>query len=207
MASLAAVGLRHVYESNQRLKLIAETNNAKTALATAMQNALRERALSVHALSVMTDPFDKDAELQRFYSLGTAYIEARERLEALPLSREERAILDRIRTLTREAQPQVEAVVAMAMTDSGPKIYDLIRTFAVPRQRVISQEVDKLIRLQQELTAEAVARAEASYRKVRNLMLLLGGAASCSARSSPCGSGAASASRPGCSSPRPSTTR
>lgn len=177
MTSLTAVGLRHISETNRRLKNIVENNNVKTELAAAMQNALRERALSVHALSVLTDPFDKDAELQRFNTFGAMYIEARESLERLPLSLREKETLDRIRTLTREAQPQVNKVVEMAMSGGEPDIFEQLRNFALPKQREISDEVDVLISLQQNLAADAANQAEASYREVRALMFLLAASA------------------------------
>ena len=177
MVSLTAIGLRHVAETNIRLREIVENNNVKTELATAMQNALRERALSMHALSVLTDPFDKDAEVQRFNQFGGAYLAARERLEKLTLSQEERETLDHIRSLTREAHPEVQDVVEMALRGSGPEIFDRIRNVALPRQRQIAEEVDILTRIQQQQTAGAMRKAEASYRDVRQLMLLLGASA------------------------------
>lgn len=174
MVSLTAVGLRHVAETNKRLHDIVENNNVKTAYATTMQNALRERALSTHALSVMTDPFDKDAEVQRFNAYGAAYVNAREHLENLPLSKAERETLDHIRNLTREAQPEVQGVVDMALLGNSSEIFDRIRNVALPRQRQIASEVNVLIGIQQQLTADAVRKAEDSYREVRDLMLLLG---------------------------------
>jgi diguanylate cyclase (GGDEF)-like protein len=177
MASLTVVGLRHVAETNARLKGIVENNNVKTDLATSMQAALRERALSMHALSVLTDSFDKDAEVQRFDALGAAYVEARQHLENLSLSKEESAILERIRSLTREAQPEVQAVVDLSMAGGEAEIYDRIRNSAIPRQREIAEQVNALIRQQQDLTAAAVRDAEVSYNEVRDLMYLLGASA------------------------------
>ncbi len=175
MASLAVIGLRHISETNARLKGIVENNNVKTELANTMQNALRERALSMHVLSVMNDPFDRDIEVQRFNSMGAIYVNARQRLEELPLSKDEDEILSRIRVLTRQAQPEVQAVVDMAQTtNSSEEMFDRIRKFAIPRQREIADQVNVLIRLQQELTAQAVKSAEASYREVKELMFLLG---------------------------------
>jgi len=177
MASFAAVSLRHISETNKRLKSIVENNNVKTELATSMQAMLRERALSMHTLSILTDPFEKDVEVLRFNALGANYAEARQRLEQMPLSKEERDILDRIRGLTRVAQPEVQTVVDMAMADGDNSIFDHIRNNAMPRQREIAEETGALIRLQQELAATAVRNAEMSYIKVRDLMLLLGTAA------------------------------
>jgi diguanylate cyclase (GGDEF)-like protein len=174
MASLAAVGLHYISKINERLKDIVENNNVKIELATSMQTALRERALSMHALSVLTDPFDKDAEIQRFDALGSDYIRARRQLERMPLSSEESAILERIRVLTRTAQPEVQAVVDMAMNGRADEMFERIRNIAMPWQRQIAEQVNALIQVQKRQTAAAVKSAEASYGEVRNLMLLLG---------------------------------
>ena len=175
MASVAAVGLHYINSISGRLKDIVENNNVKIELATAMQTALRERALSMHALSVLTDPFDKDAELQRFSALGSNYVSARQHLEAMPLSAEERAILESIRALTRAAQPEVEAVVEIAMSErAADEVFERIRSIAVPKQRQIAEAVSALVNTQKAESAEAVRGAEASYREVRTLMLLLG---------------------------------
>jgi diguanylate cyclase (GGDEF)-like protein len=178
MVTLSAIGLRYVAEANQRLKDIAQNNNVKIELATEMHSALRERALSMHALPILADPFDKDAEIQRFDAQGVLYIQARDRLENMPLSRKESDILTRIRNLTREAQPEVQEVVEMAtFSDNQTEIFDRIRSVAMPSQRAIAKQVSALLDLQREQTVAAVQSAEISYAHVRNLMLGLGTAA------------------------------
>ena len=175
MAALGAIGLRYVAEANQRLKDIAQTNNVKTELATVMHSALRERAIAMHALPIHSDPFEKDAEVLRFNAQGAIYMGARERLESMPLNREERRILAHILELTREAQPEVQAVVEMAIFSDDPQdIFDRMRSVAMPRQRAIADQVGVLLQLQREQTAAAVRNAEASYKNVRSLMLGLG---------------------------------
>lgn len=178
MGALSAIGLRYVAEANQRLKDIAESNNVKTELATMMQSALRERALSMHTLPILTDPFDKDEEVQRFNAQGSLYIQARNRLESMPLSSEESKILDQILAVTRVAQPEVQAVVEMSIfNDNQTEIFDRIRSVAMPRQRAIAKQVSALLELQRAQTAVAVKNAQTSYTRVRNLMLGLGTAA------------------------------
>lgn len=182
MVSLVVIGLRNISEANQRLKDIIENNDVKTDLATTMQRVLRERALSMHALSILTDPFDKDDEVQRFNAYGSAYVEARQRFEAMPNSPEERALQERIRVLTREAQSAVQAVVDMSIEGkSQNEIIDQIRNVAMPMQREIAGQLDSLVKLQREYTDAAVRDAAASYVRVRNLMLGLGAVAFVSA--------------------------
>ncbi len=175
MVSLTAVGLGYVAEANQRLKDIAQKNNAKTELATIMQSTLRERALSMHALPIITDPFDKDDEIQRFNLDGAAYVDARKRLEGMQLTQEENDILKRIRELTREAQPEVQAVVEMTtINNDQTEIFERIRSVAMPRQRAIAEQIGILLDIQRKQTATAVQNAEDSYVQVRSLMLILG---------------------------------
>lgn len=178
MVALSAIGLRYVADANLRLKNIAHNNNVKIELATEMHSALRERALSMHALPILADPFDKDAEVQRFNAQGAIYIKARNQLESMPLSLQESNILAQIQTLTREAQPEVQAVVEMAtFNDNEQEIFDRIRSIAMPRQRDIATQVSALLELQRKQTEEAVQSAEISYLSVRNLMAGLGATA------------------------------
>ena len=178
MVALGATGLRYVSQANQRLKDITQNNNVKTELATEMHIALRERALSMHLLPILTDPFDKDSEIQRFNALGTQYSQARVRLEDMPLNQEEADILARIRESTRLAQPEVQAVVDMAMNNGDQaEIFERIGSVAIPHQRAVAEQVSALLMLQRQQTAQAVQEAETSYAQVRDLMLLLGSAA------------------------------
>ncbi len=175
MGALSSIGLRYVADANQRLKDIAQNNNVKTELATMMQSALRERALSMHTLPILSDPFDKDAEVQRFNAHGALYIQARNQLESMSLSSEESKTLAHILELTRKAQPEVQAVVEMAVfNDSQTDIFDRIRSVAMPRQRAIAEQVSTLLELQRAQTAAAVNNAQVSYNEVRNLMAGLG---------------------------------
>lgn len=178
MVALSAIGLRYVADANQRLKKIALINNVKIELATEMHSALRERALSMHALPILDDPFDKDAEIQRFNILGVLYIQAREKLEHMPLNPRESDILKQIRELTRDAQPEVQAVVEMSIFNNNEQeVFARIRKVAMPAQRDIAAQVSALLELQRNQTEVAVENAEISYGRVRNLMTGLGTAA------------------------------
>ncbi len=177
MGILAFLGLRHISEADQRLKQIVDNNNHKTELAHTMLTALHERALSMHALSIMADPFDKDAEMQRFSGYASVYLSARERLEQMPLSSREREILRRISRLMRDSNHEVQAIVDMSMENGNGALFERIRNSGLPLQRKIAAGVNDLILLQRELTDIAVKNADASYLKVRNLMVALVAAA------------------------------
>lgn len=178
MASLTAAGLKYVVDANHRLKQIVENNNVKTMLATEMQTALRERALSMYALLILTDPFDKDDEYQRFNAYGARYTVAREHLEKLPLTENEKRILATIQELTRTTQPQVQKAVDMAINHDTSAMFETIRhqirQNAMPKQHQIAKQVNQLIKLQEDQTTAAEQSAQASFIQARELMLVLG---------------------------------
>jgi len=178
MVALTAVGITHMARADARLKNIVEKNNVKTEMAHIMQTALRERALSMHIIAILSDDFLKDEEYQRFNAFGGEYTRARQALEPLATSPEEKEVFSKIIGLTRQAQPEAQKAVEMAMQDSGPNIVDQIRNETIPKQRLISDQVDALISLQHSQTETAVKQAESSSTYARNLMLVLGGLAS-----------------------------
>lgn len=177
MLALTGVGLTQMYRSDARLKNIVEKNNVKTEMAQIMQSALRERALSMHIMAVLTDDFLKDDEYQRFISLGSDYLRAREKLEGLALDPEEKQAFVTITRLTRETHPEAQKVMEMGLEGNTTTIFDQIRNQTMPKQKLISEQVEILIRFQQSQTLAAVREAEASSVYARNLMLLFGGLA------------------------------
>ncbi len=174
MASVTFIGLRHMSEATQQLRVVTQNNNLKTELATVMQTALRERALSMHGFSIVTDPFARDEEIQRFNAYGALYIDARQRFEQLPVVPEERKILDIIRAKTKVTQPEVQKVAEMAIEgESQPIILEQMRNISMPMQREIAEQLNALVDLQRDQTAQALRKAETSYSQGRDLMFLL----------------------------------
>jgi diguanylate cyclase (GGDEF)-like protein len=174
MLALAFVGLKHMAQVNAQIKNIVENNNVKIELGQIMQHALHERALSMHSIAVLKDAFLQDEEFIRFNAMGSRYLNARKNLEALNLTGEEKEILSNIRALTKETQPYVQEVVRIGLDTRNPIIFDKIRELAIPKQRLIAEQVNKLVALQKEQALAALNNEQSSYKNARNLMLLLG---------------------------------
>ncbi|MDP2154379.1 MAG: MCP four helix bundle domain-containing protein, partial [Sulfuricella sp.] len=115
MAALALIGLHQMAAINERLEGIVEGNNAKTELATIMRDSLRERAISMHAIVVLEDAFERDHELIRFYEHGGNYAKARQKLDQMVSTKEEKLILAAISNLTLTTQPVVLKTIEFAM--------------------------------------------------------------------------------------------
>lgn len=177
MVALTFVGLKHMAQVNYQIKNIVENNNVKIELGQIMQNALHERALSMHSVAVLKDVFLQDDEFMRFNIMGVRYVNARKKLEKLELTKNEKTILSEIRTLTQDTQPYVQEVIELGLDTNDPIIFDKIRELAIPKQRLIAVQVKRLVDLQQEQAITALDEEQSSYENARNLMLLLGGSA------------------------------
>lgn len=174
MVALSIIGLKHTAQVNSLMKHIVEENNIKIEMAQIMQNALQERAVSMHSIAVLQDIFLKDDEFMYFNKVGGEYYQARKKLESLAVTNEEKGILEKIRHLTKITQPDVQNAVELGLRNSTPAIVEKIRQTIIPKQRLIAEEVKKLVILQNIQATQALNAAQFSYINVRNLMLFLG---------------------------------
>ena len=145
LATTTFIGVLRLAEVSARLERIVSENNAKTELAHAMKDALRERAIIMHTVSLLTDPFDQNDEFLSFNDHGVAFSGARNRLEAMPLSDEEKNILAHMRELTIKTQPLVVQAMADAMNEKGATARTLIGKQIVPAQKLIALQINRLL--------------------------------------------------------------
>ena len=177
MLTLTFVALKHMAQVNFQIKNIVENNNVKIELGQIMLSTLHERALSMHSIAVLKDEFLQDDEFMRFNIMGVRYVNARRKLEGLTLTNKEKSILSEIRKLTQDTQPYVQEVIQLGLDTNNPIIFEKIRELAIPKQRLIAEQVKKLVLLQQQQATMALNDEQASYENARSLMLLLGGIA------------------------------
>ena len=177
MIALTLVGLLRITEINRHMEKIVTNNNVKTDLVHTMKDALRERTIITHLVSLLKDPFEQNEEYLNFNDHGVAFSTARAALEGMPLSAEEKAVQARIRTLTVKTQPFVVRAVDLAMGGKTVEARKIIETEIVSAQKLISLELNQLLELQKRETESTVANAKDAYESTRLLMLVLGGSA------------------------------
>src|SRR3989344_2075450 len=177
MLALGAIGLERLAEVNQRMEQIVHENNVKVEQAHIMKDALRERSVIMHTVSLLKDPFDQNEEFLDFNDHGVAFTTARTKLEGMALDPKEKEILARMRALTVKTQPLVVQAVDKALGGNIEDARELIRKEIIGPQKLIALEINELLALQKTDTENAVAEATQAYSNTRLLMLLLGTAA------------------------------
>lgn len=177
MATLTLVGLMEMAQINDRLEAIVKVNNVKTRLANEMRDILRDRAISMLSIVVMSDEFEKDQEMMRFYGYGSAYQATRQKLLAMLTLPAEKAVLNRIDAITRQNRPIMVEVVELGMQGYTFLAFEILQREAIPLQRKLVTELDNLIAIQRDMNQRASKEAQQAFRQTRMLMLVLGLAA------------------------------
>lgn len=170
MIAITAVSLVRVATVNRQVEQLVYQINVKTDLAYKMKDSLRERAVTMHIISLLSDPFDQDEEYQRLGVMGSEFVAAREQLLALPLSEQEKNVLARMRELTVKNQPLLLEAVDKAMQQKNAEAQAMIRQVVAPSQREILALVNELLTLQQQEAQAAAALTEESHRTTRWLL-------------------------------------
>lgn len=174
MLAMAIAGINYMSRISQQMKDIVEKNTVKMEMANIMQNTLRERSLSMYYMIIVNDPFLKDEEWQRFNNWATQYYFARTKMESLVSTVEEKEMMAKISVLTNNTRPDVDAVVERLLKDKPQDLYAAIRDRLLPKQKLISDQVIELVKLQKTQAAEAIGKAELSYDYAKKIMLISG---------------------------------
>jgi PAS domain S-box len=174
MVGLTLAGLNQMASLNRNLERIVNENNVKTELASAMRDALRNRAISMHTIVVLTDPFEKEEELLRFYEYGDAYFSARQKLEQMALTDDERVVLEDISNQTAVTQPYVFRAIELAMGSQEREALHVLQDHTIPMQKTLVKQLNDLLDIQVKATRLATKKAAVSYADTRFLVIFMG---------------------------------
>jgi len=177
VGAIAAVaahrGLDNMAGNYRRLQELVTQNNAKSAAMTRMRDAIRARMLLTYDIVHTKDPFAADALFQQYGNKALEFINARNALLALKLTRRQRAQIEHQRKLLGSAQKILDSVVDKArmaeVKDAGAMIH---------RARVANGEVLKELQAmraeQAQLAKGDLQRATDVYHRSRGSTITLG---------------------------------
>lgn len=174
MAGLTAIGLTRITALHERMEVLSEEHDAKIGLVFEMVTAARERAISLHRLALLADPFEWDEEMLHFGRLAANFIQARDKLVALGLNPEEKRVLSQSLELAKHGERLQVKVAGLFQQGNVAEAKRFLLNEVIPTQRVVIGQLAALTDLQQEQERKATAEAASSYRSGLLLMGLLG---------------------------------
>ena len=177
MVALAVVSLSRMEGINQRMEKIVNVENVKTDLVAQMRHAARERSITLHRMAVMTDPFQRDTELQYFRHMASVFIQARDNLKSFNLTQGEQQTLNKALELSKIGTSIQEQVVDLLSQENYTKANEMLLNEAIPAQNDVLNQLNGMFEFQRMAARKAVLEAEHDYTAAFESTLALGSAA------------------------------
>jgi len=159
------------------LDVITKEHNVKTDLMVSIRKALYERRIQMRNILLMQDPFEKDVAAATFNRLELDIAKARDQILAMPLSEEEKKLLNEIRKNMMVAYQVQSKVIEDSIYPDDREITTTALEQAFAAQERVVKNVEQIINIQREATIKAVMDAETSYTEAKASVYLLGGGA------------------------------
>ncbi|WP_329604677.1 methyl-accepting chemotaxis protein [Undibacterium luofuense] len=159
--------------NRQQMMTGLNLSKTKTALAASMKTSLLEGGLAIRNIGLQSDigEIEKQKNLVKTYQ--GRFNEAREKLEQLDISDEEKALIAQVVTLSQQTDAPLKEAFKMLSSFNGEEAVKLIATQIDPLQQKALVELNKLVDMQDHATAAAAEQAESSDRKLSITIIVL----------------------------------
>jgi len=171
---LSAGALLILNNSVSKIEKIVLENNTKTKLVNQMHNAARERTISLQKMLILQDPFERDEEWLKLNSYGAKFANARTALQKLPLTREEKTLLNTQGTMSGVIAPLQIQIAEMIMAGDTRKAHALLLERAIPGQDRIFDVLTMLVNLQRKAADQSVSSTKRDYRWAVTIIVTFG---------------------------------
>lgn len=159
--------------TDARLRTLVGEHMLRLELTKTMHAAARDRTMSLARMINLHDPFDHDAEQQRFHQHAVEFGQARLSFLALPLTAEERALLEQQRQLTRQAIPHQERIIKLSGAGLMSEAQAVLTQNAIPAQDAVMQVLSQLDDLTRQAANQALQDASTAHEVARRWIITL----------------------------------
>jgi diguanylate cyclase (GGDEF)-like protein len=156
-----------------RLRTLVDQHMLRLDLTKTMQEAARERTISLTRMVNLRDLFEHDAEVQKFYQYGASFMQARRKFLGLALSAREQALLDRQWSLIRQAMPLQNEVIDLSAANRIAQAQRLLTQQVIPAQDAVMQALSQLDDLTRATTHDALRQANLAHQTARRWIIAL----------------------------------
>ncbi len=166
MVAIAHQGLSQLEQSKSRLDNSILVHSEKAALIGQMQQANRERVINLQYMLITDDFFELDEAAQNNMRMANLFIKARRKLEELPNTPGETALLEDLRRFASEAAPMNDYVRDMLWNEednAAERGKEALMNKVIPAQNRIFEVFDELVTLYSTANGEAIRNSNQEY--------------------------------------------
>lgn len=169
VALIALYAMAQIRDTNRALQLEAE----KSHFASNMIFAARDRALILFRMINTGDDFERDALYRTFFDRAEVFRRSRLALLALPLTPNERALVEQERVAAAEAASAAAKALALVMDNQPRQANTLLLNYILPQQDKIIALHESLLQLREQLQRDVTLSARVRYRSATTLLFVL----------------------------------
>jgi len=174
LSALILAWTSNISKNAKRLQKIAD-EQLKTKLITTMRDATQRRALALHRLPAISDPFLRDAEFIHFREMGTVFLRARDELFKKPMSAQELRAWEDIRKIMNEGGAKQQQVIDLILGEGKiDEAYQLLLRDVVPTQDKFAEAISNILYDQRKRVEREVTLATEDNQSTTRLLALLG---------------------------------
>ncbi len=173
---VSIIGSYHTTSShNKTLSKLVRSAGMKTVLAYTMREAIRERIDSLGAMTMLSDPFERDDEKMRFFSHAGKYIRARELLIENIHTDSERSIFEKLDNAAKAVGPPNTRALQALFDNSTPsqRVDDAVKT-SIDGHLALLGRLDEMVRTIHQTTQNRINDAGEDFHDALLMATLLG---------------------------------
>ena len=136
----------------------------ETRLISAMRGAALRRAIALHRMTIMEDPFERIAEGDLFLQLGGEFVGAREQVLSKPMSEDEKLVWDEVRAILNKGSQAQNRVLDLVGSEQLVEANQILLKEVIPIQDKFVAAISQILDTQRE-----GVEAKMAYAKRHNL--------------------------------------
>ena len=153
---LLSVWVFNVYNNEAILNEIADTQ-LQTRQIAIMRNAAYRRALALHRMTIMPDPFDQEEEERNFYELGSVFRSTRSKVLEQPMRIQEKMAWERIRGTLNKGSSAQNKVLQLILNEKLDAANKMLLDEVVPTQDLFVQGISDILDTQRSQVESKIA--------------------------------------------------
>jgi diguanylate cyclase (GGDEF)-like protein/PAS domain S-box-containing protein len=162
---LMVSGFTVMKKAEQRIESVVREHNEKTELIIAMRTVARERAFSMSKMLIIQDPIEVTDEMEHFSFLASDFIKAREKLESLPFTENEKKLHNNLMRIVKKGAPAQIEIAQLIEAGQHTVAREKLLNEILPLQQSIFMLISKMIELQKKAANDAVSESKKDYLK------------------------------------------
>ena len=164
----------HVFESKENIKVIFGEQK-QSRLLVAMRDAARQRAIYLHRMLTLTDPFERDAEFMKFNASATDFVVARNELLGMEKdASQEVSIWNAARPYIVDGQASQLETAELILQDRYEEANELLLNKVIPIQNKVNETLSAMFGVQKKTALKAYESAIDRNERIYWIAILSG---------------------------------